>query len=90
MEQLDLKTDFLHSDLNKEIYMELLEEFKVKCKEYFLCQLKKSLYRLKQASQQWYKKLDSFMIELEYRRPTSGHSVFVKRFSYGEFIILLF
>ncbi|CAL9006694.1 unnamed protein product, partial [Prunus brigantina] len=69
--------------------MEQPEGFKVKGKEYLVCRLKKSLYGLKQAPRQWYKKFDSFMIEHRYRRTTSDHCVFVKRFDDGEFIILL-
>lgn len=47
VEQLDMKTAFLHSDLEEEIYMEQPEEFRVKGKEHLVCKLKKSLYGLK-------------------------------------------
>ncbi|CAL2270428.1 unnamed protein product [Prunus armeniaca] len=87
--RLDVKTAFLHGDLEEEIYMEQPEGFKVKGKEDLVCRLKKSLYGLKQAPRQWYKKFYSFMIEHKYRRTTSDHCVFVKRFDDGEFIILL-
>ncbi|RVW71750.1 Retrovirus-related Pol polyprotein from transposon TNT 1-94 [Vitis vinifera] len=66
IEQLDVKTAFLH-----------------------VCRLKKSLYGLKQALRQWYKKLDSFMVEHGYDRTASDHCVFVKKFSDGEVIIFL-
>ncbi|CAL8990447.1 unnamed protein product, partial [Prunus brigantina] len=89
IKQLDVKTAFLHGDLEEEIYMEQPEGFKVKGKEDLVCRLKMSLYGLKQAPRQWYKKFDSFMIEHRYQRTTSDHCVFVKRFDDGEFIILL-
>ncbi|BBN68204.1 transposable element gene [Prunus dulcis] len=89
IKQLDVKTAFLHGDLEEEIYMEQPEGFKVKGKKDLVCRLKKSLYGLKQAPRQWYKKFDSFMIEHRYRRTTSYHCVFVKRFDDSEFIILL-
>ncbi|KAL6335550.1 hypothetical protein AAG906_030679 [Vitis piasezkii] len=44
IEQLDVKTTFLHGDLEEEIYMEQPEVFTIKGKEYLVCQLKKSLY----------------------------------------------
>jgi ATP-binding cassette subfamily B (MDR/TAP) protein 1 len=69
--------------------MEQPEGFKVKGKENLVCQLKKSLYGLKQALRQWYKKFDSFIIDHGCRRTNSDHCVFVKRFDDGEFIILL-
>ena len=50
IEQMNIKTAFLHGDLDKEIYMEQPEGFIVKGKENYVCKLKKSLYGLKQAS----------------------------------------
>ena len=66
LEQLNLKTAFLHGDLDEEIFMEQSEGFKIKVKEVW--NLKKILYGLKQAPQQWYKKFDSFMMSREYKR----------------------
>lgn len=54
-----------------------------------VCRLRKSLYGLKQAPRQWYKKFDSFMTAQEYRRTTADQCVYVKKFSDGNFIILL-
>ena len=63
VEQMDVKTAFLHGDLEEEIYMEQPEGFKERGKENFFCKLKKSLYGLKQAPRQWYKKFESIMGE---------------------------
>ena len=89
IEQLDVKTAFLHGDLEEEIYMEQPEGFEVKGKEHFVCRLKKSLYGLKQAPRQWYLKFDSFMEDHGYGKTNSDSCVFVKRFSDDDFIILL-
>jgi ATP-binding cassette subfamily B (MDR/TAP) protein 1 len=49
VEQLDVKTAFLHGDLDEKIYMEQPEGFEAKNKEQLVCKLKRSLYGLKQA-----------------------------------------
>ncbi|KAL4312639.1 hypothetical protein GQ457_01G022300 [Hibiscus cannabinus] len=56
VEQMDVKTTFLHGDLEEELYMEQQEGFVAQGKEEYVCSLKKSLYGLKQAPRQWYKK----------------------------------
>ena len=75
LEQLDVKTAFLHGDLEEEIYMVQLEGFKVKGKKHMVCRLKKILYGLKQALRQWYKKFDSFMVGHEYTKTNADHCV---------------
>ena len=47
LEQLDVKTTFLHGDLEEEIYMQQPQGYEVKGKEKLVCRLKKSLYGLK-------------------------------------------
>lgn len=89
VEQMDVKTAFLHGDLEEELYMEQPEGFVAQGKEDYVCRLKKSLYGLKQAPRQWYKKFESVMGEQGYKKTTSDHCVFVKRFSGDDFIILL-
>ena len=66
LEQLDVKTAFLHGDLEEEIYMQQPQGYEVKGKENLACRLKKSLYGLKQAPRKWYLKFDKFMIEQGY------------------------
>lgn len=89
IEQLDVKTTFLHGDLEEEIYMEQPEGFKVAGKEHLVCKLNKSLYGLKQAPRQWYKKFESFMTNIDYHKAQVDQCVFMKKYVEGDFIILL-
>ncbi|KAE8693764.1 putative galacturonosyltransferase-like 4 [Hibiscus syriacus] len=88
LEQLDVKTAFLHGDLEEEIYMRQPEGFIEADKKNLVCRLKKSLYGLKQAPRQWYKKFDSFMSSSGFTRCQADHYCYIKRFD-NSFIILL-
>jgi len=61
LDQLDVKTAFLHGDLDEEIYMSQLMGFNITGKENMVCKLKKTLYELKQSPRQWYKRFESFI-----------------------------
>ncbi|KAH9651797.1 Integrase catalytic domain-containing protein [Citrus sinensis] len=89
LEQLDVKTAFLHGELEEEIYMLQPEGFAEKEKENLVCRLNKSLYGLKQAPRCWYKRFDSFIMSLGYNRLSSDHCTYYKRFEDNDFIILL-
>ena len=89
IKQMDVKTVFLHGDLEEEIYMEQPEGFQEKIKEGYVCRIVKSLYGLKQAPRQWYRKFSSVMIEHGYKMNKTDHCVFVRKFSDDDFIILL-
>ncbi|GJX70823.1 putative RNA-directed DNA polymerase [Tanacetum coccineum] len=89
VEQMDVKTAFLHSDLDKEIYMEQPKGFQIKGKEGYVCRLQKSMYGLKQAPRQWYKKFESVIGKQAYRKTSSNHCVFFQKFGDDDFIILL-
>nr|GFB82954.1 retrovirus-related Pol polyprotein from transposon TNT 1-94 [Tanacetum cinerariifolium] len=61
----------------------------VKGKEDYMCRLQKSLYWLKQAPRQWYKKFESVIGKQGFRKTSSDHYVFFQRFGDDDFIILL-
>ena len=50
LEQLDVKTAFLHGELEEDIYMVQPQGYEVAGKESLVCKLDRSLYGLKQSS----------------------------------------
>ena len=53
LEQLDVKTAFLHGDLEEEIFMRQPDGFVDRKFPNKVCFLRKSLYGLKQSPRQW-------------------------------------
>ena len=90
LEQMDVKTAFLHGDLDEEIYIQQPEEFTAPCKEHIVCQLNKSLYGLKQASKQWYKKFDSFMCKSSFHRSEKNQCCYLKKYTDSYVFLLLY
>ena len=75
---MDVKTTFLHGDLEEEIYMKQPEGSAVKGKKELVCKLKTSLYGLKQSPRMWYHKFDTFIQGLGFTRSKADHCVYFK------------
>ena len=78
VEQMDVKTTFLHGDLEEEIYMKQPEGYVVKGKKELVCKMKKSLYGLKQSPRMWYQKFDTYMLGLGFTRSKEDQCVYFK------------
>ncbi|GJR47272.1 retrotransposon protein, putative, ty1-copia subclass [Tanacetum coccineum] len=65
LEQLDVKTAFLHGNLEEVIYMKQPPGYEQGNK---VCLLKKSLYGLKQSPRQWYRRFDEYMLSNGFKR----------------------
>jgi hypothetical protein len=78
VDQIDVKTTFLHGDLDEEIYMKQPEGFTVKDKKELVCKLNKSLYGLKQSPRMWYQKFNTYIQGLGFVRSKVDHCVYYK------------
>ena len=87
--QMDVKTAFLHGEIEEEIYMKQPEGFEVAGKESHVCLLKKSLYGLKQSPRQWYKRFDAFMLGIGYHRSSYDSCCYYKKLTEGDLVYLL-
>ena len=75
---MDVKSAFLHGDLQEEIYMEQPPRY-VQDNSSLVYLLKKSLYGLKQAPRAWYAKMDSFLLDTGFSRCHYGPNVSTKK-----------
>ena len=85
---MDVKTAFLNGDLEENVYMAQPKGFVMEGKERLGCRLKKSIYRLKQASRQWYLKFDQTIKNFGFKKNVEDNCVYTK-FKNGKFIFLV-
>lgn len=89
LEQLDVKTAFLHGELKEKIYMTPPEGYESRFKKNEVCLLNKSLYGLKQAPRQWNEKFDNYMTEIGFVRGSYDNCAYIKVLPDGSRIYLL-
>ena len=91
MHQLDVKTAFLDSPIEEEVYLEQPQEF-VKRRsdgEKLVCRLNKSIYGLKQAANNWYKELANFLLRQGFTRSRNDHCLFARSEAEDHIFILV-
>ncbi|RVW84555.1 Retrovirus-related Pol polyprotein from transposon TNT 1-94 [Vitis vinifera] len=88
LHQMDVKTAFLNGNIDETIYMVQPENFESKDSKQLVCRLKRSIYGLKQASRQWYRKFDQVITSFGFKENTVDQCIYLK-FSGSKFIILV-
>ncbi|GKB43182.1 retrotransposon protein, putative, ty1-copia subclass [Tanacetum coccineum] len=78
LEQLDVKTTFLHGNLEEVIYMRQPPGYEQGNK---VCLLKKSLYGLKQSPRQWYRRFDEYMLSNGFKRSSYDSCVYYRSYA---------
>ncbi|GAU45713.1 hypothetical protein TSUD_400940 [Trifolium subterraneum] len=85
--QLDVKSAFLHGELNEEVYVEQPLGYQKETKE-IVYKLKKSLYGLKQAPRAWYSKIESYFCHEGFEKCPHEHTLFVKHDKEDKMIVV--
>ncbi|GKE12050.1 retrovirus-related pol polyprotein from transposon TNT 1-94 [Tanacetum coccineum] len=85
LEQLDVKTAFLHGNLKEVIYMRQRQGYEQGNK---VCLLKKPLYYLKQSPRQWYRRFDEYMLSNRFKCSSYASCVYYRSYAPGEYIYL--
>ena len=76
LHQMDVKTTFLNEDLEENVYIAQPNGFVMEGKERMGCRLNKSIYRLKQASRQWYLKFDQTIKNFGFKENIEDNCVY--------------
>jgi Reverse transcriptase (RNA-dependent DNA polymerase)/gag-polypeptide of LTR copia-type/Integrase core domain/GAG-pre-integrase domain len=90
LHQMDVKSAYLNGDLDIPIYMRQPEGFVVPGKEDHVCQLKKSLYGLKQAGRTWHRKIDVSLKNRGFHALHADYCVYVRHQDSHTIIIALY
>ena len=89
LEQMDVKTVFLHGNLEQELYMEQPEGYEENTARDQVCRLNKSLYGLKQAPRQWNKRFNVFIMSQGFIRSEQDSCVYIKEIGPEDYVYLL-
>jgi len=93
LEGMDVKTAFLHSDLEESLYMEIPEGLHTEVQrnnsgEQVVSRLIKSIYGFKQSPRAWYGKIKHFFLANGFQRSEQDHRVYIHKFF--KLILLLY
>ncbi|EOY13661.1 Gag-protease-integrase-RT-RNaseH polyprotein, putative [Theobroma cacao] len=78
LHQMDVRTTFLNGNLVEKVYMLQPEGFKKDGKDHFVCKLKKSIHKLKQASRQLYLKFDEVITSFGFVESKVDKCIYLK------------
>lgn len=87
---LDVKTAFLHGELKEDVYVSQPEGFEKKGHENKVYKLNKALYGLCQAPRAWNTKLNSILVDMEFKKCTKEPSVYRKTVNGDRLIVAVY
>jgi len=85
---MDVTTSFLNGNLEYDVYIDQPVGFIKEGKEHMVCKLKKSIYRLKQDSRQWYLKFNGIIVSFVFKENIVDWCIYLK-VSGSKFIFLI-
>lgn len=86
--QLDVKSAFLHGELQEDVYVEQPLGYVKQGHEEKVYKLKKALYGLKQAPRAWYSRIESYFKREGFEKCPYEHTLFMKSGAAGKFLIV--
>ena len=93
---MDVVTAYLYGSLDNDIYMKILERFKIpassssKLKDLYSIKLRRSLYGLKQSGCMWYNRLSEYLLKEGCVNNPTCPCVFIKKTKHPDSLSLLY
>jgi len=75
--QLDVKSAFLHGELNEEVFVEQPCDYEQKGHEHKVYKFKKTLYKLKLAPRAWYSCIEAYFMKEGFEKCEYEHTLFI-------------
>jgi len=85
--QMDVKSAFLHDELNEDVYIEQPKGYEVKGSEDKVYKLHKALYGLKQAPRAWFSRMENYFINESFEKYPNEQTLFTKQSKEGKMLI---
>ncbi|GKV50593.1 hypothetical protein SLEP1_g57296 [Rubroshorea leprosula] len=76
--QLDVKSAFLHGNLQEQIFIDQPPGYVKSGSEHKVYRLKKALYGLKQAPRAWYSQIDAYFLKEGFQKCSYEHTLYIK------------
>ncbi|BBG98549.1 ADP glucose pyrophosphorylase large subunit 1 [Prunus dulcis] len=86
--QLDVKSAFLHGNLQEQVYVDQPPGYVQPGKEGKVYKLRKALYGLKQAPRAWYSRIDAYFAKEGFQKCPYEHTLFTKIGADGKILIV--
>ncbi|CAL2241350.1 unnamed protein product [Prunus armeniaca] len=86
--QMDVKSAFLNSVLNEEVYLAQPPRYVKRGEEKKVFKLRKALYGLKQSPRAWYSHINSYFEKNGFQKCPYEHTLYIKNNSQGSFMIV--
>jgi hypothetical protein len=96
MRLMDVVTAYLYGSLDNDIYMKILEGYKMpeaynsKSRSIYSIKLQRSLYGLKQSGRRWYNRLSEYLLKEGFENNPIYPCIFIKKLEYGFAIITVY
>jgi hypothetical protein len=90
LHQMNVKSVFLHGDLQEEVYMEQPPGYVDQTHFNLVCRLKKTLYGLKQTPRAWLDKIGQYLVTSGFQTSNANFSLYVKKTNHGIVVIVIY